>query len=154
MKEDAPVYPNDEADTRLYNLEHLDDDDINIYIGDENHAYNLQPSPFRNPYRTTEYGRFEAVEHYRMYFYHRYLEEPEFRKQAHELEHDDLGCWCYPDACHGTVIADLLNEHISGGDTAVYQHIQEKIDEADPEKLTAEGFKHKEKAEELLESVE
>lgn len=150
MKENAPAYPEMSAETVLYNLEDVDDDDIDRYIGNETKAYNLPASPFRNPYDPAELGQFEALEHFRMYFYHRYLEDVEYRKAVHQLESKTLGCWCYPDPCHGTVLVDLLNKHIDGGDEAVFEHIERQIMDADPERLGVEGFKHKQEATELL----
>lgn len=39
------------------------------------------------------------------------LNQPELMEKAKkELRHKVLGCWCYPLACHGDVLARIANE--------------------------------------------
>lgn len=78
-----------------------------VYIG--------RPSKWGNPfshkdntlakYKTA--SRNEAVERYREYI----LNKPELLECLHELKGKVLGCWCSPKACHGDVLAELVEEY-------------------------------------------
>ena len=35
----------------------------------------------------------------------------EFIDSLHELKGKNLGCWCYPQKCHGDVLIELINKH-------------------------------------------
>jgi hypothetical protein len=35
--------------------------------------------------------------------------DAEFKRRIHELKGKTLGCFCKPEACHGDVIAEYLN---------------------------------------------
>lgn len=48
--------------------------------------------------------RQEAVEKYREYI----LENKELMNSLEELKGKVLGCWCKPQACHGDVLVELL----------------------------------------------
>ena len=38
-----------------------------------------------------------------------------------ELKGKFLGCWCKPEACHGDVIAEIVDGRLTGGETKVEQ---------------------------------
>ena len=53
--------------------------------------------------------RGEAVYHFRVYFHDRLAKDPEFKRRVLALRGKVLGCFCYPNSCHGTVIADWVD---------------------------------------------
>ena len=73
-------------------------DNYDVYIG--------RPSKWGNPYSIGKDGnRSEVIAKYRKYI----LGNQELLNDLHELEGKVLGCWCKPKACHGDVIAELVN---------------------------------------------
>ena len=78
-----------------------------VYIG--------RPKPGRdgyygNPFTIEESGgRLRAIDLYRDYFYKRIKSDQHFAAMIEKLRGKCLGCFCYPEACHGDVIADYLN---------------------------------------------
>jgi hypothetical protein len=79
-----------------------------VYIGRQNKTYNLDESPFHNPYHEGVDGsRSEVIQKYREYIY----------KQAslvvlarNMLKGKTLVCWCKPLDCHGDVLVEMINE--------------------------------------------
>lgn len=63
-----------------------------------------------NPYKVGVDGnRNEVIEKYRNYL----LNNKELLNDIEELRGKTLGCWCKPNACHGDVIKEILdNENI------------------------------------------
>jgi hypothetical protein len=62
-----------------------------------------RPSIWGNPYVIGKDGtREEVVEKYRSWLWQ--PEQTELRRQLPELRGKVLGCWCYPEACHGGVL--------------------------------------------------
>lgn len=51
--------------------------------------------------------RAEAIERYREYI----LRTPELYNSLVELRGKVLGCWCYPNPCHGDVLIELANKY-------------------------------------------
>lgn len=147
------VYPHDDANTTLINISNSDIDEMDVYIGEEHRSYNLDPSPLRNPFEKSELGRDEAVKHYKMYLYRRYLEEEPFREYLHNIEGMTIGCLCYPKRCHGEVIVDLLNKHHQEGIDGSIELMEERLDEIETSQLGADGFKEYETVQEALKNV-
>jgi hypothetical protein len=56
------------------------------------------------PYRVKT--RREAIEKYREWI----MQQPALLADLHELKGKTLGCWCKPQACHGDVLAALIEE--------------------------------------------
>jgi hypothetical protein len=144
------IYPHDDAETTLVNLENTTIDEVDVYIGPQNESYNLGDSPFMNPFDHGELGYDGAVTHYKMYFYRRYLSEPKFRELTHELQGKRLAGWCFPRPSHGEVIINLLDAYSDGGDEAVFNHIESELDSINPEELGVNGFTEYEAAENAL----
>jgi len=68
-----------------------------VYIG--------RPSKWGNPFEIGKDGsRKEVIEKYRKYV----LENEELMNDLHELKGKVLGCWCKPEACHGDVLVELV----------------------------------------------
>lgn len=53
--------------------------------------------------------RREAIEKYREHL----MSTPELLSRLEELRDKTLGCWCKPKACHGDVLAELLNRKVN-----------------------------------------
>lgn len=91
---------------RLTSVVHCKKDGYDVYIG--------RPSKWGNPFthlsdRKTRaafivQSREEAIERYKEYLFSSGL-----IKDIEELRGKVLGCWCRPKACHGDVLARLLN---------------------------------------------
>lgn len=89
---------------------HCKKDKYDVYIG--------RPSKWGNPYthimnKQTKAAyvvgtRIDAIESYRKYL----LSSPLYNG-LHELKDKVLGCWCYPYACHGDVLAAYTDKTIS-----------------------------------------
>lgn len=151
---DDIVYPHEGAHTTLINIQNSPKEEMDIYIGEEHKSYGLQPSLFRNPFDEAEMDREEAAQHFKMYFYRRYLKDEKFRKKLHSIEGKTLGCLCYPKRCHGEIIVDLLNKHEAEGIEGSIKLISERLDEnIEKENLGPQGFKEYEAAKDAVEEV-
>jgi len=70
-------------------------------------CYIGRPSKWGNPYSIGKDGtREEVIEKYRKYI----LNSPELLKALPELKGKRLGCWCFPLACHGDILVQLIEE--------------------------------------------
>lgn len=70
-----------------------------IYIG--------RPSKWGNPFQLGRDGtRAQVIGYYKQWI----KNQPALMASLHELEGKVLGCWCSPNACHGDVLADLVEE--------------------------------------------
>jgi hypothetical protein len=77
---------------------HYKKERYDVYIG--------RPSKWGNPYSIGKDGtRKEVIEKYRKYL----LSNKALLNDLYELEGKVLGCWCKPKACHGDVLAELVN---------------------------------------------
>ena len=79
---------------------------FDIYIG---RAYaEFDESEWHNPFVIGRDGnRKEVLEKYRKYI----LSRPDLMSRIHELRDKTLGCWCKPQACHGDILAELVDEY-------------------------------------------
>lgn len=67
-------------------------------------------SIFGNPFKVGADGdRKQVLQKYKDYFYHRLEIDDKFREQVDGLKGKILGCWCFPDLCHGMVIIEYLD---------------------------------------------
>lgn len=87
---------------------------FDIYIGRTGHGYD---GYFGNPYRLEDFGgdRVACLAAYRIYFYDRLSYDLEFRGKVQALKGKTLGCFCWPDLCHGEVII----EHVEAARVSV-----------------------------------
>jgi hypothetical protein len=70
-----------------------------VYIG--------RPSKWGNPFVVGKDGtREDVVAKYRTWI----LKQPKLLKDLWELKGKALGCWCAPQACHGDVLCELIEE--------------------------------------------
>ena len=82
----------------------------NIYIGRSNkHAKGATHSKWNNPFTMKSCGddRDLCVQKFKDYI----LLNSDLMSSLHELKGKNLGCWCYPQKCHGDILIALVNEH-------------------------------------------
>jgi hypothetical protein len=85
-------------------------DQYDVYVG--------RGSIFGNPYEMgvdfnseMDTSRNWVISRYRTWFKHM-LHDPVFREAIKHLKDKRLGCFCAPQACHGDVIAEYLNNNL------------------------------------------
>lgn len=77
----------------------------------ENFIYIGRGSKWGNPFSIGKDGtREEVIEKYREWV----KTQPELLNSLHELKNMRLGCFCYPQHCHGDVLIELLEEKDDG----------------------------------------
>lgn len=82
-------------------------DSWTIYIGRANKFRRLPASKWANPFRIGLDGtREEVLAKYEHYVRNR----SDLMTAISELDGQILGCWCWPDPCHGGVFVRLLEE--------------------------------------------
>jgi hypothetical protein len=87
-----------------------------VYIGDRIPPFmsptgeylprSIWRNPFNKAFRRGEITREEATARYREYV----SSNHELLGRLPELEGKVLACWCKPDACHGDVLVELIEE--------------------------------------------
>ena len=81
---------------------------VNIYHSKPYDIYIGRPSKWGNPFIIGKDGtREEVIKKYRDWV----CEQPELIKSIINMELDDkiLGCYCYPNKCHGDVLIELVD---------------------------------------------
>jgi hypothetical protein len=78
-----------------------------VYIG---RAWSgLPDSKWANPFHIGKHGtRSEVIAKYEAYVRSR----PDLMAAVPELVDQVLGCWCYPEHCHGDVLVKLVKEYL------------------------------------------
>ena len=86
--------------------------DCDVYIGSRvrNLHWDLQDSPFRNPYHPREFN-YDECKLLQAYYTH-ILSSPPLIAKLPDLFGKRLGCFCAPYSCHGYVLVSLVNEII------------------------------------------
>ncbi len=99
------------------NLKEWCEDPDNIYIGRrgivfvDKMRYPLNDSIWCNPYKIDKDGtRDEVINKYEVYIRNRLINNPELKEELKKLKNKNLGCWCYPEKCHGNVLMKIINE--------------------------------------------
>ena len=70
-----------------------------------------RPSKWGNPYQIGRDGtRQEVIAKYRAWI----IQQPALMAALPELAGKVLGCWCAPKACHGDVLAELVDRRERG----------------------------------------
>lgn len=76
----------------------------------EDYVYIGRPSVYGNPFELGKDGyRETVVAKYREYFNERITTDDGFRRAVEFLEGKTLGCFCFPELCHGDVIIEWLD---------------------------------------------
>jgi len=99
------------------NLKEWMEDENNIYIGRsgvvfiDNQRFPKQTSLFCNPFKVGKHGtREEVIQKYKEYIVAKLeKEEPHLKDNLIAMKGKNLGCWCYPESCHGNVLLELIN---------------------------------------------
>lgn len=100
---DYPIHQ--PGETALVNIKDCPEEEWDHYIGRKNRAYDVEESPFANPYKIGDgYTRLESVKEYSAHLASEILIEPLREHQLEEMRGDTLACWCVPELCHGHVI--------------------------------------------------
>lgn len=90
--------------TRVVNIKK---DQYDVYIGRSGHGLD---GYFGNPFKLgSNDKRGDTLDKYRTYFYDRLANDEEFYNRIIELKGSVLGCFCKPNACHGDIICEYLN---------------------------------------------
>jgi Domain of unknown function (DUF4326) len=76
-----------------------------FYIGDNEPHTGHKRSPLYNPYKVKKYGRTQVTSLYRSYL----VQNPDLLAMLPRLRAHVLGCWCYPQPCHGDVIIEFID---------------------------------------------
>ncbi|CAK7994744.1 Domain of unknown function (DUF4326)-containing protein [uncultured virus] len=99
------------------NLKEWCEDPNNVYIGRrgvvfvDKLRYPPQNSPWANPYKISkEISREKCIILYRAHL-EELLTDNETLDEFKSLKGKTLGCWCRPDACHGDVILEMLEQY-------------------------------------------
>ena len=97
------------------NLKEWMEDENNVYIGRggvvfiDNVRFPPQSSPFCNPFKVGKHGtREEVIEKYTGYILEKLKNSSKLRVDLIAMKGKTLGCWCYPDLCHGHVLIELI----------------------------------------------
>jgi len=78
---------------------HCKHEPYDVYIG--------RPEKWGNPFTIGKDGtRKEVIDKYAIWL----ESQPELIDSLAELKGKKLACWCSPQACHGDVLADLVNK--------------------------------------------
>ena len=90
--------------TNVINLKHT------VYIGRRN-PLRAEDGYFGNPYILGQDGdRQQVLELYRIHFNERIKNDVEFKKRIEALKDKILLCYCKPEACHGDIIKEYLDQ--------------------------------------------
>jgi hypothetical protein len=77
-----------------------------VYIGRSVRHGRYRTSPWHNPFTVRRHGtRDQVLGAYREYLDH----SPTLKLQLPELRGKVLGCWCYPEPCHGDILCEAVN---------------------------------------------
>lgn len=81
-----------------------------VYIGRQCNmgGWRLSKSKWANPFSAKKYGLDECL---RLYKEHIFGNKELFNSLPELNGGKSLGCWCKPNACHGDVLLELLNEY-------------------------------------------
>jgi len=97
------------------NLKEWMNDNENIYIGRagvvfiDNQRFPLKSSNFANPYKIGKDGnREKIIIKYKKYIINKLKDDDNLQKELLELRGKKLGCWCYPEICHGNILLELI----------------------------------------------
>lgn len=99
------------------NLKEWMEENDHVYIGRKGvvfingKRFPEMDSIWANPFKIgSDRSRDDVIDLYRKYLKKRLRTDPVLGEQLLDLDGKILGCWCKPDACHGDVILELLEE--------------------------------------------
>jgi hypothetical protein len=100
------------------NLEEWINDDKNVYIARagvvfiNKKRYPQNSSKFANPYKIGKDGtREEVIVKYKEYIIKKLENDKSLINELLLLKGKKLGCWCYPEICHGNILLELIDKY-------------------------------------------
>lgn len=106
------------------NLKAWMEDENNVYIGRAGIVFiknektgNKERFPkissnFANPYKIGKDGtRNEIIKKYRIYIENILENNYSLQNELLNMRGKKLGCWCYPELCHGNVLLELIEKY-------------------------------------------
>ena len=100
------------------NLKEWTNDEQNIYIGRkgvvfiDNIRFPQNSSNFANPYKIGKDGtREEILVKYKNYIVNKLENNMDLILELISLKGKNLGCWCYPEMCHGHILLELIDKY-------------------------------------------
>lgn len=84
--------------------------DAHLYIGRNMSFYvpGATKSKWYNPFSAKKYGLETCL-----IMFEDHIRSSGLIDDLHELDDKVLGCWCYPNKCHGDILIRLRNEQLS-----------------------------------------
>jgi len=96
------------------NLKEWTEDNNNVYIERgwvvffNKQRFPLFSSNFTNPYKIGRDGtREELIDKYRNYITQKLENNKSLQDELIMMKNKNLGCWCYPEMCHGNILSDI-----------------------------------------------
>lgn len=103
------------CETCVVNIKKVPDSEFDEYVGrgrGNKHIGNTEVGEhgwLGNPFAVGVDGtREEVVTQFAVVFCRKLLNDEEFKEAVDKLEGQTLGCWCKPEACHGDVLVEYL----------------------------------------------
>jgi hypothetical protein len=106
------------------NLKEWIKDDNNAYIGrygvvfikndelNKLERYPKESSIWANPFKINkETTRQQVLDKYKEYITNKLNENPKLITELLKLKGKKLGCWCYPEPCHGNILLELIDKY-------------------------------------------
>lgn len=84
---------------------HVKQAPFDVYIGRAEPRSGLPKTKWANPYRLGLHGTRTDIAKYRDFL----LRRGDLLAALPEIKGKVLGCWCFPRACHGDVLAELAD---------------------------------------------
>ena len=100
------------------NLKEWIEDENNIYIARagvifiNKERFPKKSSSFCNPYKIGNDGtREEVIIKYKYHIEEKLKKDNELVVELLKLKNKNLGCWCYPEPCHGNILLELIEKY-------------------------------------------
>lgn len=100
------------------NLKEWIADSNNIYIGRkgivfvDGERFPKYDSIWANPYKIdTNNDRKSVLKKYKKYIKAKLDQDEDLIVKLKKLQGKNLGCWCHPEACHGDILVELMDEY-------------------------------------------
>ncbi len=100
------------------NLQEWMDDTNNIYVARagvvfiDKQRFPKCSSNFANPFKIGKDGtRDEVIQKYKTYIIKKLKDDVFFQKELIRMKGKNIGCWCFPEPCHGDVLLELIDNY-------------------------------------------
>jgi hypothetical protein len=104
------------------NLKEWINDPNNVYIGRAGVVFIegsrfpkiTSISNFANPYKIGKDGtRDEVIQKYKTFITEKVKDDIILQQELIKMKNKNLGCWCFPEPCHGNVLLELIDKYYS-----------------------------------------